>query len=76
MLVGTGQKALVSRDNQMRMPFTQALGAQALLFQLAIAKIFQKHVGARKQALHRLPVLGLGKIEDDAALAAIEQREE
>jgi hypothetical protein len=45
MLIGTGQKTLVATDDQIRMPAAQLLGAEALLFQLPVAEIFQEHVG-------------------------------
>ena len=76
MLVGSGEKALVAGDDQMRMFLTQFVGAEALLLQLAIAKIFQKYIGAREQPLHRLAIRRLGEIKHDAAFAAVEQREE
>ena len=76
MLVGTGQKTLVTCDNQMRIFSTQFVRSQPLLFELPVAEIFQKHVGARQQPMHRLAVLGLREIKHDAALAAVEQREE
>ena len=76
MLVGTGQKTLVTCDNQMRIFSTQFVRSQPLLFELPVAEIFQKHVGARQQPMHRPAVLGLREIKHDAALAAVEQREE
>src|SRR5260370_29902942 len=76
MLVGTGQKALVPGDNQMRIPAAQLVSAQALLLQLPVAEILQKHIGAGQQPIHRRAVVNLCKIEHDAALAAVEQREE
>ena len=76
MLVGAGQKPLVAGDDQMRMLAAQFFGAEPLLVQLAVAKIFQEHVGAGQQPVHGLAVLGLGEIEHDAALAAVEQRKE
>ena len=54
----------------------QLLGAEALLLQLAVAEILQEHIGAFEQPVHGVAVFGLGKIEHDAALAAVEQREE
>ena len=60
----------------MRMFAAQLFGAEPLLLQLPVAKIFHEHVGAGEQPVHGLAVLGLGKIEHDAALAAVEQREE
>ncbi len=76
MLVGTGQEALVSADDEMRIFAAQFVGAEPLLFQLPVAKIFQEHVGAGEQPMHGLAVFGPGEIEHDAALAAVEQREE
>src|SRR6266404_6724464 len=76
MLVGTGQKTLMPGDNQMRMPAAQLVGAEPLLFQLAVAEVFQKDIGAGEQPVHRLAVVSPGEIENDAALAAIEQRGE
>src|SRR2546421_42019 len=63
-------------NNPMRMFLTQFVGAEALLLQLAIAKIFQKYIGARKQPLHGLAIRWLFEIKHDATLAAVEQREE
>ena len=76
MLVGAGQKSLVAGDDQMRMFAAQFLGAEPLLVEQAVAKILQKHVGAGEQPVHGLAILGLGEVEHDAALAAVEQREE
>ena len=75
MLVGTRQKALVAGDDQMRMFVAQVVGAEALLLQLAVAKILQKYVGAGKQPLHGLAIRRLFEIKHDAAFAAVEQRE-
>src|SRR5436305_6557126 len=63
-------------DNQMRMLSAQFVSAKALLFQLAVAEIFQEHVRARQQRVHGLSIGGLCEIQHNAALAAIEQREE
>jgi hypothetical protein len=71
-----GRKALVAGDDQVRIFSAQLLRSEPLLFQLAIAKIFQKHVGASQQKVHGFAVFGSGEIEHDAALAAVEQREE
>ena len=67
MLIGTGQEALVAGDDQMRIFLAQLFGAEALLLQLPIAKIFQEHVGAGEQPVHGLAVLRLFEIEHDAA---------
>ena len=76
MLVGAGQKALVAGDDQMRIFPAQFLGAETLLLELAVAEILQKHVGAGEQPVHGLAIFRLVEIEHDAALAAVEQREE
>src|SRR5262249_7174498 len=49
---------------------------KALLVELAVAEILQEHVGAGEQPVHRVAILSLGEVEHDAALAAVEQREE
>ena len=76
MLVGAGQKAFMPADDEVRIFAAQLVGAEPLLLQLPVAEIFQEHVGAGEQPVHGLAVFGLGKIEHDAALAAVEQREE
>ena len=63
-------------DDQMRMFAAQLFGAEPLLIELAIAEILQEPVGTGEQPVHRLAILGLGKIEHHAPLAAVEQREE
>ena len=60
----------------MRMLAAQLIGAKPLLVELAVAKVLQEHVGGGEQPMHGLAVFGLGEIEHDAALAAVEQREE
>jgi hypothetical protein len=60
----------------MRIFSPQFIGAEPLLFQLPVAEIFQEYVGAGQQPVHRLAVLLFAEVENDAALAAIEQREE
>ena len=74
MLVGTGQKAFMSGHDQMRIFAAQLFRTEPLLVELAIAKIFQEHVGAGEQPVHGLAVFGLGEIEHDAAFATVEQR--
>src|SRR5665213_4623702 len=76
MLIGAGQKALVTGDDQMWIFLAQLLDAKALLLQLPVAKIFQKYVGAGEQPVHEVAILGFLEIEHDASFAAIEQREE
>ena len=76
MLIGAGQKALVAGDDQMRMKAAQLLGAEPLLLELAVAKILQEHVGGLEQPVHGVAILGLLEVQHDAALAAVEQREE
>ena len=76
MLVGPGQEALVSADDQIRIFAAQFAGAKALLFQLPVAEILQEHIGAFEQPMHDLAVVRLCEVEHDAALAAVEQREE
>ena len=76
MLVGTGQESLMAGDDQMRMFLAQLFRAETLLLQLPVAEVLQEHVGGFEQAVHGLAVFRLGEIEHDAALAAIEQREE
>ena len=74
MLVRSGQKTFVPADNEVRMPAAQFLGAEPLLLQLPVAKIFQEHVGAGQQPMHGVAIVRFCEIEHDAALAAVEQR--
>jgi hypothetical protein len=76
MLIGAGQESLVAGDDQMRIFLAQFVGAKTLLVELTIAEILEEHIGAFQQPVHGLAILGLGEVEHDAALAAVEQRKE
>src|SRR6185437_6659174 len=76
MFVRPGEKALVARDDQMRMAPAQLLSTQPLLLELAITKILDEDVGRREQAVQGVAILRPCKVEHDTALAPIEQRKE
>jgi len=76
MLVGTREEALVAGDDQPGIAPLQLGRAEALLLQEAVAEVLEEHVRRGQQAVHRLAPLGRREIERDAALAAVEQREE
>ena len=76
VLVRTGQETLVTRDDQIRMSRLDLVEAETLLRQQSVAKILEEYISGIEQLVHRLAVVGLGQVQHNAALAAIEQRKE
>jgi len=76
VLIGTGQKSPCVGDNQMRIFSPQFVRAELLLVPIVRRGKFSRNTSALPTAGPWFAVLGVREIENDAALAAIEQREE